>query len=273
MADESKNGTKQYSIWFTINVMETLKQFISHKWPNFTRGLISAEVERYVKEGLEREMGTHAHKTTVLREAENKPNWHSRKKGIVRESNVPVPEAVPSANAIVLNNNGNSSGGQQHSQSDFRPFEWANMMGIEITDKHSELAKRTRDDPAFLMEKFTEYKNRLIAMRNRSISNNVDIKTSERKKDNIEKMREIILFLDRNDLLDKEGRATKDDFKSAVSAVYQKNDHRPINAIIRNLISDGEIAEVTLGHVIHGKPHGRRDMTHYLIIDKDILLK
>jgi hypothetical protein len=103
-SEESFYKKKQYAVWFTINLMETLKQFISHKWPNFTRGLISAEIERYVKEGLEREMGTHAHKTTVLREAENKPNWRTKKKGTVLDTNGNELED----NAIVLSNNGNS---------------------------------------------------------------------------------------------------------------------------------------------------------------------
>jgi hypothetical protein len=282
MTDDSKMSVcdkKQYAVWFTIMVMETLKQHISHKWPNFTRGLISAEIERYVKEGLEREMGTHTHthKSTVLREAENKPNWHTSKKPIKVPGSQGEPESIPNPNpnAIVLTSNGKSSGGQQRqSQSDSSIYEWAIGSGIEITDKDKEWARRTHTDLAFCKEEFTIYMRRLIARRNQSINNNVDSKFSERKKENIKKMREIILFLDNKDLLDKGGRATKDNFRNAVSVIYDTNRQETIRAIIRNLISDGEIIETRIGNVIYGKHSGKRsDMTHYQIIDKDMLLK
>ena len=258
----------QFKVYLPRKLREAFKMFVSSKRPEYNHGIISLETQKAIMQYMEKEnKAAHTHKNNVLLEAENKPNFHTSKKRV----RVPKPEPVPVPDAVVIGNNGNPTGDQK-SQSDFSFSDWANRLGIVIIDKHRELDGRCRD-PEFRKEKFTEYKNRLIARRNRSINDNVNIKVSERKKDNLEKMREIILFLDNNELLDEEGRAMKEDFKSAVSVVYGKKDHRPINTIIRNLLSDGEIAEVRIGFAIHGKPSGKHDMTHYQIIDKDMLLK
>jgi hypothetical protein len=256
---------KQYGIWLPIIFMDEFKRYVSIKWPEHPHGALSLEIQLAMTAWMEK--GTHTQKDTAFMAAQSKPNWHTRKKGVVRETSAPAPAPVPEPvlNAIVLSNLGNSSG-----QYDFSLSELAKSWGIEVTDKHRELARRTLTDPAFRIEKFTEYKNRLKAMKNRSTKGNVDSKVSKRKEDNHEKMREIILYLDNENLLSKESKVSKDDFKSAVSVVYGVNDHRPINAIIRNLTSDGEIDEARLGSIIHGNPSGKRsDWTHYQIIDRD----
>jgi hypothetical protein len=265
--EDSPYDPVQFKIMIPRWLSEEFRLFVSRKWPSYQLGSLSIEGQLALKMWLENEKGlTHTHKTSVLSEAENKPNWHTCKKGVRVPEAIPVPN--PNPNAIVLTSGGQRQESQSDSDSSF--FGWANRLGVVITSKHRELARKTLTDLVFRKEKFTEYNNRLIARRNQSISKTVNSKVSERKKENIEKMREIILLLNDDDLIDKEGRTPKEDFKNAVSLVYGVKDHRPIKAIIRNLISGGEIVEARLSLHIRGKP---LRMTHYQIIDKDMLLK
>ena len=59
---------------------EEFRRMVSRKWPKHSQGSLSLEYQLAMKMWLENDgRAAHTHKNTVLMEAENKPNFHTRK--------------------------------------------------------------------------------------------------------------------------------------------------------------------------------------------------
>src|SRR5262245_3129962 len=115
----------------------------------------------YLSRGNNPKGSTHTHKTISVIRSHRKVK---EQEPINQDATVRVPE---SSNAIIISDNygygqdnGNPSGqSKSQSQSDFSFFEWATTLGVVITEKHREMARRTLIDPTYRKEKFAEYKN------------------------------------------------------------------------------------------------------------------
>ena len=67
-------------IWLPEGFIAEWKRFVSRKWPEYSHGILSLEVQLAMKMWMDNTgRATHTHKNTVFTEAENKPNFHAAK--------------------------------------------------------------------------------------------------------------------------------------------------------------------------------------------------
>lgn len=136
----------RFGIWLPESFVSEWKRFLSRKWPEYNHGIQSLEVQLAMKRWMESEgRSAHTHKDTVLMEAENKPNFHTRKKGVVSKlTPTPAPTPLPPI-PIVISNNGKSSGEEKEKSEDI--FDWTKRMVVIVEPKDTEQANKIRAIP------------------------------------------------------------------------------------------------------------------------------
>jgi hypothetical protein len=250
--------------------------FVSRKWPIYSHGVISAEIVLAMKWWMENDRrNAHTHKNTVISEAEDKPNFHRRIKG-VKVNSEPIPTPT---NAIVITNDGSSSDGGgdgKQSKSNFEDiFELANKMGVVVEDKHIQMAAKMRSDPEYMEQVKGDWIKRLEAKSKRQVVSEMKNKVSSRYKENLNNIRQIAAHVRNKDNVGivadgsigiAEGFVTKEDLEQAVRAVFGVRDSRMVKDRIKTLEADQMITwtELSWGYV-RGKPRQSKKYGAYKI--------
>jgi hypothetical protein len=250
--------------------MDEFKRFVSIKWPEHTHGVLSLEIQLAMKAWME--AGTRTQKDIILRDAENKPNWHTSKKPIKipgsESEAVPetVPNPPPTANAIVINNNGNSSNEQSEDV-----FEWAKRLGVTVGPRNIQEAKKILSDSEYKNQIKKVWITRLQAKEKRRVVKDLENIRTSRSNENKEMVKHIVAFVNspgRHNIIDghevniyeSDGLLSDDNLKHAIRVLINKTDKRTIQARIDKLEADEEIEKVEVDNTIHGKPASEKQM-------------
>jgi hypothetical protein len=276
-SDEGSDYDKvRFPFWCSRKFREEFKMFVSRKWPIYSHGVISAEIVLAMKWWMENDRrNAHTHKNTVISEAEDKPNFHRRTKG-VKVNSEPIPTPT---NAIVITNDGSSSDGGgdgKQSKSNFEDiFELANKMGVVVEDKHIQMAAKMRSDPEYMEQVKGDWIKRLEAKSKRQVVSEMKNKVSSRYKENLNNIRQIAAHVRNKDNVGivadgsigiAEGFVTKEDLEQAVRAVFGVRDSRMVKDRIKTLEADQMITwtELSWGYV-RGKPRQSKKYGAYKI--------